>query len=105
MDYSSAHVSALLRGPLLSTPQGWVVLTSFVGYYALAGLFALALIPAPLGKAIDTAVILCLFWPFIVFLCFVKEGAPSFKPSLWQTLFVASAALAPVIYVAYRSYV
>ena len=102
MDYTNRSVGALFRGPVLHTPQGRVVVASAVAY----GLMALAVgvfdVTPPLGKSTSSAVAVCLFWPFVVFLMFVKQGLPEFKPSRREALFLVVAA-APVGYAAWYS--
>jgi hypothetical protein len=104
VDYSRQSVAALFRGPLVSTPQGWVVVASAVAYAALALAFAFFGLGPPLGKGVAAAVTLCLLWPFVVFLLFVKHGLPSFAPSWSNAVFIAVCAAAPVLYFVWRSY-
>ena len=99
MTYESQPVVNLLRGPLLRTPQGWVVLAGLCSYLLLALLFSLEAIKPPLGKDISSAVVICFFWPLITFLFFCKEGAPNFEPSWRQAALVGICALAPIGYV------
>jgi len=104
MNYARESVGTLLRGPLLSTPQGFVVIASVVAYAALAFAFlALGLTP-PFGKSIASAVIVCASWPFIVFLQFVASGLPSFTPSLSRAAFLTLCAAVPALYVAWHTY-
>lgn len=98
MDYSNHSVSALLRGPLISTSEGWVVLLSFLAYAALAVAYGVFGVNPPMGRSAGTAVTGCLIWPFIVFLFFVKNGLPSFKSSAWGTAFLVLCSAMPVIY-------
>jgi hypothetical protein len=87
MDYTHQPVSSLLRGPMLHTPQGWVVLASIGAYLILALLFWLGAIGLPLGKNLGSVVVVCLFWPFITFLLFVKHNISDFSPSWRSCLF------------------
>lgn len=103
MSYSDQPIGALLKGPLLTTPQGHVVLISFLSYLVLVAFFAVGLLAPPLGKSIGSVVVTCLAWPFIVFLMFVKHGLPSFRPSSSGTLFLAAAALMPIAYVIWKA--
>ena len=99
MDYSHQPVAAMLRGPLISTPQGLVVCASFFGYGLLAVAYLVFGVTPPLGKSTGAATALCLFWPFIVFLLFVKHGLPSFQPKWSEAGFLALCTAAPVLYV------
>ncbi|WP_157275017.1 hypothetical protein [Dechloromonas agitata] len=104
MDYTHQPVIALLRGPLVYTPQGLVVLASAVVYFAIAAAYLVFGITPPLGKDIEVVVALCLFWPFIVFLFFIKNGMPSFAPSRRGALFLSVVAGMPVLHVLWRTY-
>jgi hypothetical protein len=84
MDYGKLPVTALLRGPLLSTPQGRVVLLYLVAYLAAAALVWLLQLPPPIGKTPEVFIELCIAWPFIVFLMFVRDSSPTFAAS-WAT--------------------
>jgi hypothetical protein len=102
MGYDRRPVMDLLRGPLLHTPQGWVVLASGILY----GLVALA--GAYLGVSLSIAqspgafFAICVSWPLITFLFYVRSSSPHFKASVSQAVRVAVAALAPVGYVLWR---
>lgn len=102
MDYSNQSIGALLRGPLLTTTQGHIVLLTLPCYLVLAVLFAVGAVSPPLGKSIDSVVTFCVVWPFIVFLMFIKNGLPSFKPSVSGSLFLVVAALMPVAFVVWK---
>jgi len=52
MDYTKQSVSALIRGPLISTPQGWVVLGSVGIYPILAIAFGEFGVVPPLGMPV-----------------------------------------------------
>jgi hypothetical protein len=104
MDYTRESVSILIRGPLTSTPQGVVVIASAVTYVALAFAFVVLGLTPPLGKSTSSAVVVCASWPFIVFLQFVAQGLPSFRPSLGRAAFIALCAAAPALYVAWYTY-
>ena len=68
MDYRGQPVTALLRGPLLHTPQGIAVLAFSALYLLLAALYAFAdLAPRP-GWRAASIIGLCLAWPIILFL-------------------------------------
>jgi len=105
MDYTRESVAALIRGPLVSTPQGRVVIASAVAYAALAFAFLVLGLPPPLSKSIGSTVVVCASWPFVVFLQFVAQGLPSFLPSLSGAVFLALCAAAPALYAAWYTYV
>ena len=105
MDFTNQPVTALLRGPLVSTPQGLVVLASSAFYWALALAYGvLGLVPPP-GMMRGTAVVMSLAWPFIVFLLFIRDGMPSFAPSWSKAAFLAIGAAAPALWAAWDAYV
>lgn len=106
MDYSNQSVSALFRGPLRSTPQGWVVLACPFIYAVLALIFGFFEIAPPLGKSvINTAIAICVSWPLIVFVLFVKQGIPSFAPSWLGAAYLGFVSAMPVLYPLYRKLV
>jgi hypothetical protein len=98
MDYERSSVVSLLRGPLLFTPQGWVVLAtallcwSWVAYLWLAH-------EAGLIDALQTRdVSLFGLWPFLVFLFYVRLCTPHFHSSWFKTfLLTLSAAFLPAL--------
>ncbi len=98
MSYANQPVSELLKGPLLHTPQGWVVLISTGVYLVLAGLLWLGFIAPPAGKNIEASIVACIFWPLITFLFFVKTNLPNFSASWGKAFFVAISAFAPIAY-------
>ena len=104
MDYTRQPVTALLRGPLVSTPQGLVVITCAVAYLGLAVAYLAFGLSPPLGKTRGAAVVVCVSWPLIIFLVFVKQGIPSFAPSLAKSLFLTLYASAPILYVLWLRY-
>jgi len=104
MDYDHLPVSQLLRGPLLNTPQGKVVIAS-VPLYCAAALLGLAFGVSPLLiKSPSAFFTLCLVWPFITFLYFVRTSGPSFAPSRARTIEVLIAALVPLALALWRLY-
>jgi len=104
MNYSNAPVSMLLRGPLLCTPQGWVVLASIAGYGALGGAVFAFDLTLPVAKSPGGILVFCVAWPLITFMYFVKSGMPSFNWSWPKAAWLAFVALAPVAYVIGRPY-
>ncbi len=105
VDFTNQPVTALLRGPLLSTPQGLVVIASCVCYSTLALAYGVFGLLPPFGKSTGSVVVICLSWPFIVFLLFIKEGMPSFAPSRGKAAFLAVCAAAPALYVAGHAHI
>ncbi len=102
MDYSAQSVTALFKGPLITTPQGWVVISAAIVYFTLAITFGVFDLAPPLVKSPSVAITICIFWPLIVFLQFVRSGLPSFRPSLSSTAIVGLYAIAPFIYVGWE---
>jgi hypothetical protein len=103
VDYTRQPIGALFRGPLLHTPQGLAVLTFSVIYLLLAALFGLADVPAPQGWRLANIVGICLSWPIVLFLMFLKYSQPSFAPSWSGALWLTICALAPVAITLWRS--
>lgn len=103
MDYSNQPLSNLLRGPLLNTPQGRVVIAAAISYLALAVFISLGLVVPPIKSGVSGAIAGCLAWPFFVFLFFVKNGLPSFKPSWFEAAFLAFCSVLPVGVVLWRT--
>jgi hypothetical protein len=93
-----------VRGPLLYTPQGWVVLGSAVLYVGLALVVAVSGTAPPVLKTHGAFYVLCVAWPFILFLYFVRLNGPSFVASNARALVLAAVAVAPFIYTAWQSY-
>lgn len=104
MDYEKAPVTDLIRGPLLHTPQGWVVLASVALYALLALAVWLFGVSSALGKTPGVALALCFFWPLINFLMYVRWNSPYFKASWSSAAYLLVVALAPVAYAAWRLY-
>ena len=103
MNYSNESIFALLRGPLLRTPQGLVVLLNGVVYLTLAIAYGVLDFTPPVNKTPETAVAFCLGWPLIFFMMWIKQGIPSFKASGWDAAFLILVACVPAAYVAIRS--
>ena len=94
MDYARTSVLSLLRGPLLFTPQGWVVIVtallswSWVGYLWFAGGTGVT------AGGRDRELLLFSVWPALVFLFYVRLCIPHFQASWSQSLQLAIAAAA-----------
>lgn len=84
LDYGRLPVSALLRGPLLHTPQGLAVVFWTVAYLAAAGVVWLFHLSPPFGKTLEVFFAICLVWPFVVFLTFIRDSKADFRSS-WVT--------------------
>jgi hypothetical protein len=105
MDYNRRPVTELLRGPLLHTPQGWVVIATGL-IYAVAALLGLVFGVNPLfAKTSSTFFVLCVGWPFITFLYFVRSSAPHFAPSKVRAVELAITAILPLGFAFWNAYV
>ncbi len=89
---------------MLHTPQGWVVLASVALYAGLALLAALIGVSPVFAKTPGAFFVVCVSWPLITFLMYVRWNAPSFSASLSAALHVAIVALCPVAYAGWRFY-
>lgn len=98
MSYDRLPVTELLRGPVLRTPQGWVVLASAVLYASVALLAFFGGVHPSLGKTTGAVLVLCAFWPLITFLVFVRSSSPTFGASFPKAAYVAAVALCPIAY-------
>ena len=98
MDYGALPVTALIRGPLLHTPQGLVVLAASALYLIAATLIAVGLLPAPFRWPTWSTVGLFVFWPFVMFLLFVKWNQPDFRASWPAAVWLLLCALAPIVF-------
>ena len=97
-------MTELFRGPLRSTPQGWVVLACTFLYALLALVVWMFDLTPPFGKSVSAAIAICIAWPLIVFLTFVKQGIPSFAPSWRGAAYLGVVSAMPVIYAVYRKF-
>lgn len=104
MSFDRRPVMDLLRGPLLHTPQGWVVLASGVLYLVVALAGAYLGVSSSVAKSPGAFFTICVAWPAITFLFFVRSSSPHFRASVAQAVHVAVAALAPVGYVLWRMF-
>lgn len=84
VDYARLPVSDLVRGPLLHTPQGIAVVICALAYLNAACIVWLFQLPPPIGKTLEVFFLLCVGWPFIVFLMFIRHSPSDFRSS-WAT--------------------
>ena len=103
MSYANKPVMNLLRGPLLHTPQGWSAIAATVLYAFIAIAVMFGVVAPPLGKDLDSVLVICATWPLITFLIFVKHSLPDFLPSRGKAIFVCICAVTPIAYVAIYS--
>lgn len=92
MDYTNSSVLALLRGPLLFTPQGWVVLATCISGWSLAGISWLVGGPIYFSGTEDREQALLLVWPFLVFLFYIQLCMPHFQASWRRALALGISA-------------
>jgi hypothetical protein len=98
MDYERSSVVSLLRGPLLFTPQGWVVLATALLCWTGVAYVWLTHEAGPMEAFQSRTVALFGLWPFLVFLFYVRLCTPHFQASWSQTmLLTVSAASLPVL--------
>ncbi|MFM9915587.1 MAG: hypothetical protein ACKVOX_07255 [Rhizobacter sp.] len=87
---------------MLHTPQGWVCIATALVYLLLAVAIHLFGAPVSIGRTATTTTVICLFWPLITFLVYVKQNLPAFEASWSQALYLAVAAVAPIGYSAWK---
>lgn len=100
MSYANRPITDLLRGPLLHTPQGLAVLIVGAVYLVLLPFVYVDAISI-FGKATGAGIVICLFWPFITFLYFLRAGistTPDFKPSILEALWLLFIGMLPVLF-------
>jgi hypothetical protein len=96
MEIENQSISVFIRETLLRTPQGLVVLASFVINWLLVILvsfFNLSIITPDSGTLMIYIVILP--WPFAVLLAFLISSSPHYKANLTATVFTAASAIVP----------
>ncbi|MCZ8073092.1 MAG: hypothetical protein O9341_03080 [Paucibacter sp.] len=98
MDYTRKSILALFRGPLLYTPQGWVVLTTALISWLLFADARLHSEPLVIHQLSDRGAALLGIWPVLVFLFYVHLCMPHFRRSWRQTMLLLLSALSlPVV--------
>ncbi|MGN6829869.1 hypothetical protein [Paucibacter sp. M5-1] len=104
MNYASSPIRWLLQGPLLFTPQGWVVLASALTYWSW-GAYVWITGQVPLfWKDASDALTLLLAWPFVVFLCYVRSSSPHSQASWWETFHLLLCVLALPVFALIRAW-
>jgi hypothetical protein len=93
MDYTQSSVLALLRGPLLSTPQGWCVVLTAVAYWLWAAIMALTGAHWPFKHGTGQGIAGLIFWPLLMFLLYVRMCMPEFQASWSKAAQLVVAAL------------
>ncbi len=102
MDWGHSSLSSFFRGPVMGTPEGWIVLTG--GTLSLAFAFLGWLVPGWIGIStarIPVAVTLFAVWPICLFTIYVRVCSPDFRPRVFTIVFVLCAAVIP-FWLAYR---
>jgi hypothetical protein len=101
VDYGRLPVSALLRGPLLHTPQGLVVL-AWTGAYLLAALVAyLYGWTFWQGKFKLGFIALCFAWPALIFVMFIRDNRWEFERSWRKATWLVIYGALPLLFRAY----
>jgi hypothetical protein len=96
LDYGRRPVGDLLRGPLLHTPQG-IVLVIVAGVYWVAAMLFWSGVLAPV-PSVESPALVCALWPLLMFVMFVYHSSPGFAPSWWETGWTVVYALLPVVF-------
>ena len=94
MNYENLPISALLKGPLLHTPQGWVVMCFSALYLLLAVTLEVSGVDPWRGFLNATG--FCVVWIFFLFAVFISAGRPSFVASWRKGILIAIIASAPI---------
>jgi len=104
MDHLHSPITDFLRGPLLSTPQGWVVI-GFSAIYLIFGFLILWIgLPQIFSLKTDVLATICFLWPGILFLYFVRVSSPSFFPSFLEAAWLCFYAIAPIGFWLYNNW-
>lgn len=99
MSFSWRPIGDIVRGPLIDSPQGRVVIVVAVIYVILIGWIGLDM-GLPFGKSKDGSIAICILWPIVTFLYFLREGlstTPEFKPSVLGTIWILIVGFAPFL--------
>jgi hypothetical protein len=97
-DYYTRPLGSLLKGPLLKTPQGRVVVGTIIGYLILAFLLAIEVVAPPNKMEVSNAIGFCVMYPLIIFVIFLKYGVfphSSLRPSWFYVAFFTLCAFIP----------
>lgn len=101
MDYMNQSVSSLLRGPLIHTVQGRVLIGATLGYASLAALLWAHVFSTVPETQLNSLAWGCLIYPGILFLMFVKHSAPAFKSSWGTALYLMVLSVLPLAWYAW----
>jgi hypothetical protein len=103
MNTVAPSVGAFIRGPLIHTQQGIVVVVFSVLYLIAASLFAFSGVTPPSPWRQVNAIGLCLVWPFVIVLAFIRTDFPAFSPSWRSALWLSVWAIAPGAFTVWRA--
>ena len=103
MNNAGLSVGAFIRGPLVHTPQGIVVLAFSVLYFVIAAMLAFGFIAPPSPWLPANLLGLCLTWPFILVLLFIRSDFPVFSPSWGSAAWLGVCAVAPGAFTLWRA--
>ena len=96
MDIEQQPIKIFIREAMLRTPQGLVVLASFIVNWVLVLLTILTNLTFILPESGPALIYVVIFpWPFIVFLIFVQLSSPHYYASMSTTLISAGIAVMP----------
>src|SRR5512140_2923153 len=92
-----ASLDAFVRGPLLHTLEGWVVLAGSVLYacLALVAFFVPSLVGVRAGGA-NAPLFFFAVWPLLLPTIYIALCGPEFHSSIFTFLFMIAVALFPV---------
>ena len=94
-DWTRVSLWRFIRGPVLHTPEGWVMLLGTTVSVCFAALewVAPGWVSASPGTATGEAILFAL-WPLALFTAYIMFCAPEFEPGLFSAgVMIASAAL------------
>jgi hypothetical protein len=97
-DYGRLPVTELLRGPLLHTPQGLAVIGCSIAWLCAAGVVWLFQWPPPIGRSREVFYVLCVLWPFILFVLFIRHSTSDFRSSWGTAAWIAFYGALPVLF-------
>jgi|GEM_PF-4659820 len=96
MDIEGQPLNIFIREAMLKTPQGWVVLISFIMNWTLVLLTLTTKISFIVPDSGTTLIYLVILpWPFIVLLTFISLSSPKYYAHLLATIITAGIAVIP----------